>query len=515
MSDFTMPSLGADMDSGTLLEWMVKPGDVVHRGDIIAVVDTAKSAVDVEVFSSGVVEELLVPPGREVPVGTPLARIREELPQPRASAAPGPHAPPEPAPPQPAEPEPPKPTPSPPAALAPLEPAVPPLLPGPAMPLTTPSQPGIRPPVISPVLRHLADRLGVDLSAVEGTGPAGTVTRHDVERAGRRRAVRPGASPYARRRAAELGVDLSAVTGSGPDGAIRVRDVLSAAAARSAARPAPDRPAATVPRIPDASEAGRPATSVPGLPLAAGSGPTAGSGAPADAAAPRRGASGADRLMAMRQATAALMARSKREIPHFYLTSTVDVSAAQDWLRGTNESRPVGERLLFAALALRAVVLATADYPELNGHWRDGAFRPADGTHLGVAVSLRGGGLVAPAIRDADRLGLDELMARLRDVSRRARVGTLRSSEMSEPSITVTNLGDQGVDSVHGVIYPPQVALVGVGRVADRPWAVDGLLGVRPLVTLTLAADHRAADGHRGGLFLAAVARHLDSPEEL
>jgi pyruvate dehydrogenase E2 component (dihydrolipoamide acetyltransferase) len=132
-----------------------------------------------------------------------------------------------------------------------------------------------------------------------------------------------------------------------------------------------------------------------------------------------------------------------------------------------------------------------------------------------VAIALRPSGLVAPAIRDTDKRSLTELMAALGDVVGRARAGTLRSSEMSDPTITVTNLGDQGVDSVFGVIYPPQVALVGFGTVRERPWAENGLLGVRSVVTATLAADHRVSDGHRGARFLAAIARILDRPEEL
>ena len=130
-------------------------------------------------------------------------------------------------------------------------------------------------------------------------------------------------------------------------------------------------------------------------------------------------------------------------------------------------------------------------------------------------MSLRGGGLVAPAIHDADTLPLPELMARLKDLVARTRAGRLRGSEMSDPTITVTNLGDQGSELVHGVIYPPQVALVGFGRVVQRPWAVDGMLTVRPVVTVTLAADHRVSDGHRGGRYLAAVADLLQRPEEL
>jgi pyruvate dehydrogenase E2 component (dihydrolipoamide acetyltransferase) len=135
--------------------------------------------------------------------------------------------------------------------------------------------------------------------------------------------------------------------------------------------------------------------------------------------------------------------------------------------------------------------------------------------HLGVAVSLRGGGLIAPAIHDADRLTVDELMAALRDVVERARSGRLRSSEMTDAGLTVTNLGEQGADEVYGVIYPPQVALVGFGRIVERPWASDGMLAARPTVRATLAADHRVSDGHEGSRFLAAVDRLLQSPEAL
>jgi pyruvate dehydrogenase E2 component (dihydrolipoamide acetyltransferase) len=145
----------------------------------------------------------------------------------------------------------------------------------------------------------------------------------------------------------------------------------------------------------------------------------------------------------------------------------------------------------------------------------DDAFRPSEHVHLGVAVSLRQGGLIAPAIHDADTLDLDALMAALRDLVTRARGGRLRGSEMSDGTLTVTSLGDRGVEAVHGVIYPPQVALVGFGRVVDRPWAVDGMLAVRPVVTATLAADHRATDGHVGGLYLSAVDDLLQRPEEL
>jgi pyruvate dehydrogenase E2 component (dihydrolipoamide acetyltransferase) len=160
--------------------------------------------------------------------------------------------------------------------------------------------------------------------------------------------------------------------------------------------------------------------------------------------------------------------------------------------------------------------LAARAVPQLNGFWVDDAFRPGEGVHLGVAISLRqAGGLVAPAIHDADRKDLATLMSELRDLVNRTRAGRLRSSEMSDPTLTVTNLGDQGVETVYGVIYPPQVALVGVGKIAERPWAAGNMVGVRRVAMLTLAGDHRASDGHTGAQLLAAVDRFLQEPEKL
>ena len=209
------------------------------------------------------------------------------------------------------------------------------------------------------------------------------------------------------------------------------------------------------------------------------------------------------------------MARSKKEIPHYYLSTTVDLRAALDWMQAANAGRPVAERLVPAALLLKAAALAARDVPEMNGFWTDGAFAPSASVHLGVAVALRKGGLVAPALHDADRLPLDELMAGLRDLVARARGGRLQRAEMSDPTLTVTNLGDLGVESVFGVIYPPQVALVGFGRVVEQPWASNGLLGVRPAVTATLSADHRVSDGLRGGRYLDRITELLQTPEEL
>jgi pyruvate dehydrogenase E2 component (dihydrolipoamide acetyltransferase) len=220
-------------------------------------------------------------------------------------------------------------------------------------------------------------------------------------------------------------------------------------------------------------------------------------------------------LNAMRRVIAAAMARSKREIPHYYLNSTIDMRCALDWVAAENAKRPVTKRLLYSALLIRAVALAVREVPEVNGFCIDGTFKPGDGIHVGVAISLRQGGLVNPAIHDVDKKTLDEVMENMLDLVNRARAGHLRSSELSDGTITVTNLGDQGVESVFGVIYPPQVALVGFGKIVERPWAAGGMLGVRPTIVASLAADHRVSDGHRGGRFLIAIDRFLQEPQKL
>ncbi|GAA2149604.1 dihydrolipoamide acetyltransferase family protein [Nocardioides koreensis] len=456
MSDFTMPSLGADMDEGTLLEWLVKPGDSVHKGDLLAVVDTSKAAVEVESFADGVVQDLVVEPGTRVPVGAVLATMAplgaEKVP---AAAAPAPA----PAAAVVAAPHPPHH-----AAQAPHAP-----------------HPPHAPHVSSPLVRREAEKLGVDLTTVSGTGRGGAITRADVDRAAAHpepRAAR--VTPYARRLARELGVDLDQVPAPSTR-PVRAADVRAAAAQAEQ----PTTPATPEPTTPEAKAAKPPASSQ------------------------------AARREEMRRTIATVMARSKREIPHYYLTATIDLDRALAWMRERNRDLPVTERLVPAALLLKATALAAAANPALNGFWVDDGFRPGAGIHVGVAISLRGGGLVAPALHDADTRSVEELMAGMRDLVTRARAGRLRRAELSDPTLTVTNLGEQGVESVHGVIYPPQVALVGFGRVADRPWAVDGLLGVRPLTVATLAADHRATDGFTGGRFLAAVDERLQHPEDL
>ena len=278
-------------------------------------------------------------------------------------------------------------------------------------------------------------------------------------------------SPSARQLAAELGVDASTIPGTGPDGAITRQDIEAAAEQRGK-----------------------------------------GLKETAEATASMEAATAIDRQTRIRGTIAAAMARSKREIPHYYVSTTIDMGPAMIWLTEQNRKRPVTDRLLYGVLLIKAVALALRRIPELNGFWKDNAAAQNSDIHVGVAVSLRQGGLVAPAIHHTDKQTLGELMKSFQDVVKRARAGTLRSSELSDPTITVTSLGEQGVETVFGVIYPPQVALVGFGKILERPWVVDGQVVTRPVITASLSADHRVTDGHRGGLFLSAVDRLLQEP---
>lgn len=411
MIEFSLPSLGADMDEGKLVEWQIAPGDTVEKGQIVAVVETTKAAIDVESWVEGTVHELLIAPGDKVPVGTVIATL----------LAPGEEAP---------------------EAGAPVHEA-------PAQAAATPSPITVEPPV-------------------EAAPPAPAM----AESPPRRRI-----SPAAHKRAAELGLDLAQIPASGPGGTVTLADVE-----RVATGPAP----VSVSTIP------------PTAPTTTTSATTA-----------------AERQAEMRRAIAAAMSRSKREIPHYYLTETVPLRRATEWLTAFNAGRSITERIVMSALQLKAVALALPEVPEMNGHYVEGQFRPSASAHLGVAISLRQGGLVAPALHDVGAMTLPEVMAAMLDLVQRARTGSLRTSEVSDATITVTSLGDQGVESVLGIIHPPQVAIIGFGTVAPRPWVEDGELTVMPTVVASLAADHRVSDGHRGALFLAAVRDRLQHPDEL
>lgn len=393
MIEFKMPSLGADMEDGTLREWKVKPGDTVARGDIIADVETMKGTIEIEVFEEGIVEQLLIKEDEKVPVGTVMALLRPL----GAEAA-----------------------------------------------LKQVAAPDAQPPEVHPIMEKPAPA-GVPAAAHEGLR----------------------ASPLAKRIAAENHLDLSAVQGTGEGGAITREDVEKAVADRD------------IKLKPRAAETPAPASTE-----------------------------------SIRMAVAAAMSKSNREIPHYYLETAIDMQKALAWLAETNRQRPVSKRLLPVALLIKAVAKTLPEFPDLNAVWENGLQRKT-AINIGFAISLRTGGLVIPAIQNANEKSVDDIMEVLNDLIPRARALKLRSSELSETTITVTSLGDGGADTVFGVIYPPQVALIGFGGIREQPVAENGLLGVRPILHATLAGDHRATDGRTGSQFLATLRNKLQQPETL
>jgi len=401
-----MPSLGADMEAGKLVEWLVKPGDTVSRGDVVAVVETQKGAIEIEIFEQGQVHELTAELGAELPVGAPMAIILSEG-----------EAPPE--------------------------------VPSPAN-----AEPALKPEPSNPAKRAL--------QAEPGAAAAAQPARSEPVKAPSAPASAPNASPAARVRAHELSLDLATIRGTGPGGVIVLQDVEGRGTAPA--------------------------------------GPAARTGSP---------------MEEMRKAIAAAMTRSKQTIPHFYLSETIDVQPALDYLVQLNAGRAPTERVLLGALFVRAATRAATKVKVMNGHFVDGAFHRAETVNTGVAVALRGGGLVAPALMDAPSLDLDQTMASMRDLVTRARAGRLRSSEMTEGTITVSSLGETGAEAMTGVIFPPQVALIGIGAPHERPWVVDGAVVPRTVVTLTISADHRASDGRQVARFISEFETLLQSPEQL
>jgi pyruvate dehydrogenase E2 component (dihydrolipoamide acetyltransferase) len=383
MIEFKMPSLGADMEAGTLVEWQVKPGDAVKYGDIIAVVDTQKGLIDIEVFDEGTVAELLIKEHEKVPVGTVMALIAADKEEVKIKKEKIPE-------------------------------------------------------------KIVEEKMPVEKIIV-------TEVPHGIK-----------ASPLAKRIVAEKGIDLTAVKGTGEGGAITKEDVEKAIVEKMA--PVAEKKTTATENI--------------------------------------------------RMAVAAAMSKSNREIPHYYLETKIDMSKALAWLAEANKQRTVKQRLLPVVLLIKAVAKALTEVPELNGYWGNGLQIKND-INIGFVVSLRTGGVMIPAIHDADKKTIDELMAALNDMIPRARTMKLRSSELSESTFTVTNLGEGNAETVYGVIYPPQVAIAGFGSITEQPWAEMGMLDVRPVLTVTIAADHRATDGATGSRFLMAVKKYLSKPESL
>jgi len=390
MIDFLMPSLGADMEAGTLVEWRKRPGDFVKRGDIIADVETQKGLIEIEVFDEGVIGELLIKEGTKVPVGTVMATIN---------------------------------------------------------PSTS-------------ILETKETTTKKTVIAIQPTEEK-TIKKVVTEQFEKKQIK---ASPLAKRIAAENNIDLSQLQGTGEGGAITKEDIENA--------------------ITQKEKITKPEEKM------------------------------SLQLEAIRLAVAAAVSKSNKEIPHYYLEKKIDMTKALTWLRESNSKRPIQKRLLPAALIIKATAKSLVDFPNLNAIWDNGV-QPKKEINIGFVVSLRNGGVIVPTIRNANLKSIDEIMEALNDIIPRARAMKLRSSDLTDSTITITSLGEGGADTVFGVIYPPQVAIVGFGGSSQQAVVDNGMLGIRSVFTATLAGDHRVTDGLTGSDFLSTLNNYLQNPESL
>lgn len=352
--DVPMPSLGADMDQGKLMKWMIKPGNEVKKGQTIAVVETTKSTVEIESFRDGKVLELVGKEGDEINVGKTIAYFD----------VPGTEA----------------------------------IRETPPVPLRM---------KVSPAARRLADEKGIDLNKVKGSGPEGQIELKDVEELGEKKGVN------------------------------------------------------------------------------------------------------------LREAIAKAMSRSKKEIPHYYLKTSVNLNKLLEWIDHKNQILSSEERLLIPVVFLRAMLLAVREHPKMNGYYEHGKFEQKKSIHLGVAIAFKGEGVMVPALMEAETQTLSQLNSAFQDLLVRTRKGELKNRELTEGTITITNVGDLGSDEVFGIIFPPQVALVGIGRIRKEPIVEER--GVIPgfVVDVTLSADHRVTDGLAGARFLQSIQKYLMNPNLL
>lgn len=420
-----MPVLGLTMEEGAVSAWLKAEGERVVKDEPLLLVETDKATVEVPAPANGVLARILVPPGRLVPVRTPIAelRVEDEHGEPRSHVAGS--------------------DPSPASVASPV-----------ASDSTPRPSEGRR--FVSPRARRAAREHGVDLAAVTGTGAQGRVVERDVLAAVPSRRV--SATPLAARVAAAYGIALEGVRGTGPQGRVTRNDVLAAAEA-------------------------------PVTPLSR-----------------------------LRQITAERMAASARAAPHVTLFLDADLEEAA---RFRAQLAPEFARLGVSALPWDAIIakaaaLALRDYPALNATWVEGAgIRRHGATNIGVAVALEPEGLVVPVLRDADTRALRELAADLLALVERARAGRARPDDLAGGTFTITNLGAQRIDAFTPIINPPEAAILGVGRIAEKPAVRAGALAVRTQATLALSFDHRVVDGAPAAAFLARLAELLERPYAL
>ncbi len=472
MPDVSMPRLSDTMEEGVLSRWLKQEGDEVHRGDILAEIETDKATMELECYDDGILERLLVTEGTTVPIGESIAVIGDgssaATDQPAAADHPVPAG-------AAAEPTPEQ------APASPVNPsaAAPSAEPAPAKAATGPADAAARADASGPVdTSSPLDTSGpVDTAAATETAPpSGAEAGAEQIRT----------SPLARRLAKEQGLDLADISGTGPGGRIRKVDVDAAVAEReeSAAASPAARPTATAPATPAAAPTGaRPLAGDEELPLSA-----------------------------IRRITAQRLTESATTTPHFYLTSVVDVERLLAFRADLNaQLAPSGPKVSVTDLLARACAVTLRAHPEANSSWGEDKILRHRQINVGIAVAIDEG-LMVPVIRETDRLGVGEIATQSAGLFERARAGRLTPDEMSGGTFTISNLGMFGIDHFTAVINPPEAAILAVGAATAEPVVVESEVVIRRRMKLTLSVDHRVLDGASGAAFLRDLKHTLQAP---
>ena len=448
MPDFLLPDLGEGLDDAEVITWHVAVGDHVTIDQVIAEVETAKAVVEVPVPYTGIITKLHAEPGETLTVGQPLVTVTTAADEPAGFREPGIVTP----------------------ARTPADMA------GERDEEASGSVLIGYGTTAAPPRRRRGTRRAATTAPPVGTPQAQTIT---PERPGRVAVI----SPLVRKIARDAGLDLTSIQPTGPEGVVSRRDVRLAIAERTVPQPEPAlletmRPATLRPQPQPAVHAVHGERRIP--------------------------------LKGARRAAADKFARSRREIPEATVWVDVDATELVETRRMLNARDPQRPVSMLALLA-RFSIAGLRKYQELNARVEPEEIVISDRVNLGFAAQTEHG-LVVPVVPDAHLLSTRELSARLAERTAAARERRLAPADMAGGTFTVNNYGVFGVDGSAAIINHPEVAILGMGRVMDRPWVVDGQLTVRKVTELTLSFDHRACDGGTAGGFLRYVADCIESP---
>ena len=481
-TNLNMPQMGYDMQEGTLVRWLKSVGDQVSLGEAVAEIETDKAVVEFESTAEGVLLELLVEEGTTVAVGESIATVGAEG---EALAADG-DAPEEPAGAEPAAEEP--------SESDEAE------MPAPeedesesaAIPLpASPSE--VR---ASPVARKLAAERGVDLSTVEGTGPGGRILRADVLSAeptavpAEEPEEAPAEAPEAME---EPPMPDEAAAGEGLEDVEEqpsMEDEEPSEEAVEAVEEPPMEEEEPVEEAPEAIEE------------------------PAEPETEEADEMSLVPLTRMRQQIARVTVGSKTTIPHFYVTTDIDMTAAMSLRREINQSLEGDVRVSVNDLVIKACVHTIRSYPKFNSSYTDEGIRMHDSINIGMAIA-EDGGLIMPAILDCGSKSLTEISAASKDLARRSQSGTLQAEEYTGGTFSISNMGMFDVTSFVAIIQPPQSAVLAIGTVQKRPVVQGDSIVVREIMSATLSVDHRVSDGAEGAQFIVQLKEYLEHPLRL